>query len=755
MSKLKVSAATDALDPNEIQIGRWCWVGKPDDKNRWFGCVTHVGTNYVLLTAPGGSSSRVHFQKFWKCCEPVANADEIIADHLATAQDKLDSLLSDVKTLTASLAIGPNPALQGSGETQALVVATAGRSYKEYSKELVAAKKTSLPKLFEQIEQTTKALKRWMSAKIVPLKAQADGLHELIEHVETRIFNVELYAGLVEEACQIRKGDPAPLTTPVHLLQRRHYMDEECLAQYEVGGMDYKSIEDFDRWLCRADNFERLLPFPRCVIAFRVRRHEKHREARDIADFVRIMDELEYDKLTFLYVRNGESAYRISTEIEFDEELFPDLDRAQLRGTKLWAKDDFGGDRKFKIITDNERTGMIESYNRELAEWKAETAAYEAALKSPEALGRAKQLGLKKPDHRCINLPWPGSFGPSSDHGRYERYDRENVYYDDITKQIGRDIQKHNRIALILQGLLDRSKALHPHPPWQLWTDEGFAQGVVLVHDQSRAIPSGAPPDFEAYRAELAATLRAGSVTYGQDRLWARAEAEKLCARSGRDLYAGEHRPYGNPGPGKLARPVHVSRTGVCTFEWLREPRTEYDGDGRPRKGKILTRFKCKAADLFHVSEYKPGDFKRFFSDPRTRADYLKWAPPMLQSEEYHAGNVKVREPIAERPVRKTGSLDGRRRYEQQRRRKLLLGKAVRLQRQIETKGGKRHEKGTLWRVCSARGVGFNVCGINTDGSDERDPSGNVVRWLTGLGFYDLEIDHSVPAEPAEKEDDQ
>ncbi len=45
---------------------------------------------------------------------------------------------------------------------------------------------------------------------------------------------------------------------------------------------------------------------------------------------------------------------------------------------------------------------------------------------------------------------------------------------------------------------------------------------------------------------------------------------------------------------------------------------------------------------LFNVDAYTPGDYKQFFEDPRTRAEYLKWAPFLLTAEDYHAGKRKV-----------------------------------------------------------------------------------------------------------------
>ena len=51
---------------------------------------------------------------------------------------------------------------------------------------------------------------------------------------------------------------------------------------------------------------------------------------------------------------------------------------------------------------------------------------------------------------------------------------------------------------------------------------------------------------------------------------------------------------------------------------------------------------------LFNVSAYVPGDFKMFFNDPRTRRNYLKWAPLLIAAEEFHAGSEKAQ---AQRPV--------------------------------------------------------------------------------------------------------
>ena len=118
-------------------------------------------------------------------------------------------------------------------------------------------------------------LARWMTAPMLPLKIQAAQRKDVIEVIDGRVFTVELYAGLCEEVVEVAAGEPAGATEPVHVFQRQHYMDEECLVQYEAGGMKFSDIKEFDAWIARPQNRDRILPFPRTIVAFRVRRHER------------------------------------------------------------------------------------------------------------------------------------------------------------------------------------------------------------------------------------------------------------------------------------------------------------------------------------------------------------------------------------------------------------------------------------------------------------------------------------------------
>lgn len=756
----KAPPASEVLpdDRPGVEVGQWYWV--KEDRDRWFGCVVHVGSNYAELHGLGRDShyvARVHFDEFWERCEKEPDPDGVIDRNVARCRGEVDRLLDRVKELTARLGVGHRAELASGSETQALVRVTSDQPVEEYKAALIRAQKEELPDLFKKIRDANEDLAEWMSARVVPMKARAKDLEGAIGSIEERIFSVELYAGLVEQVTRVRDGEPAPIGEKIRLMQRRHYMDEECLANYEAGGMEFKNIGGFDRWLARKDNLDRILPFPRCVVAFRVRRNRKEREMVDLSDYFRIADEEKADRTTFLYLRNGGRLYRLRTGIEFDEKLFPDMDGSKLTG-KLYG-------RKFaarvdELITENEYLSMLEEHEREVAEWKKRKKAYDAAIRSPEARAKAKEKGLKKPDDSCVDATWPG-FQPFDHTLRdYHPFDRSSVYYDDIMKKVQDDIRAHNRIGLILQGLLDRSPVFHPHPPWQIWTDAGFRQALELVYDESRALTAGEKPDFEAYRARLNASLKEGSVTVGQEDSWELAEGEKESRRLDRDWrtrtsYRPERfRPYGDPGPGKIARVARYQPVARrCTFEWERERQTRRD-DGP--EGPVRVTFTVDASRILNVDAYVPGDFKQFFNDPRTRAEYLRWAPLLLEAEEYHAGNRKAK-PLLKKPgSAPRTSYAGARRYRMRKARKSLVGKAVRLVRSIETRGGTVYEKGTLWRVSSGHGYEFDIVGITGDGKTEKNEGGYVARIVHSVRHVDghaaFEVDPSVPAEKKEEE---
>lgn len=621
----------DRVAIEEIKVGWWYWVSdvkhNPDtgaqSPYEWLGCVTEVGSNYAELTGAGSrQSTRVHFRVFDEKCRREPSPETHVREQVSYWRECSRELLGEVAALTARLCVSPRIRLAGGEETKAVALRGDGQSVEDYGKALAEAREKTLPELFREIRRANEHMAEWMTAEILPLKAQADLLKGAEDVIKERIHSVKLYAGLVEDVCEVRKGKPATLDDQVYLMQRRHYMDEECLLDYRIGGMEFKDIRAFDKWLSRKAAFERIFPFPRCIVAFRVRRNSKDRgEVHNLSQYLDFNALDQADKLTFLYVRNGDRLSRFSTEVEFGEKLFPDLEH---RGVgfgvgKLWAKFFASSTSYEDIVTDEQYQGILEEEKKRERELRK----------------------IPKKDR------WKHGSG-FLESERYRPVTPEDVYFDDAVRVIGAEASRHNQLVLVLQGLLDRSSALHPHPPWQLWTSEGFAAGLRLVYDDSRALVAGDKPDFEAYRAKLNAGIAVGCVTVGQEDAWELHEGAKETARRmaswryKRDESVVERcRPYGDPGPGTLAKVVRFARGARrCTYSWMRERRRSRSWRSA-ETDKLRAMFTCPDSVVLNVTAYRPGDYRQFYADPRTRAEYLKWAPFLLEAEEYHAGNRK------------------------------------------------------------------------------------------------------------------
>ncbi len=209
-------------------------------------------------------------------------------------------------------------------------------------------------------------------------------------------------------------------------------------------------------------------------------------------------------------------------------------------------------------------------------------------------------------------------------------------------KEIGERIKTYNRVAVIIQGLFDRSMVLHPHGRVQVWEPQSFADNIEVIYDAT-TLTYGDKPDFEAYRARLNASVDENSIVTGQEDFWLRLEAEKENDRqnkynSSRRLNYERYQPTGNPGPGLVGPMAEWKpRAKKAVFRWMRERQSyaSYNFDDLPASVTVPLN------ELLNVSAYKPGDFKQFFEDPRTRQEYLKWAPLLLAAEDYHAGKVQ------------------------------------------------------------------------------------------------------------------
>jgi len=632
----------ERIDPSDsIEVGQWYWVDEDDDK---LCCVVELGSNYALLRGPsprGSWSFRVHFDEFWDRCVLEPNAEDILAAKIAEIQDTVNGLLGRARELTKNLSVPDREGLP-EPETRALARLNSNLDPNAYKRALVKAKDETLPDIFKQIKAEHTRLERYMKAGLEPMKGDLASMQAALSRINDRIFSIDLYAGLSEEVVQIAEGEPAPYEAKVHIMQRRLYMDEECLLRYKAGGMEFSDIGQFDAWLAEPENLERIMPFDRCLVAFRVRRKMKDRYGKEfnspLGVFIKMRLE-DADKRTFMYFRNGDRLYRMSTQMQFPEKLFGD-DSFELAEV-MWARCSSSG-RVEDVIPGRLYEQRLQDHMVAKVEMDAFKEAHPDFSRWNRPGGESDEFEawdeLRK-ERYAIDRRLDGQIE------NYVEFTPDTVYFDDIKRYVNKKVVERNRIALIMQGLFDRSPVYHPHPPVELWSQKGFNAAVKLVYDDDRALyGQEEPPDFEAFRRRCNESLETGSVTYGQQSAWRRHMVERYDNDDRRWRtadYDFEKIPYGDPGPGSVARVEHYHpRAEKCRFRWKRRKRSDYAwNEFTPAV------FTCPQEKLLNLDGYSPGDYLQFFEDPRTRADYLKWAPYLLTAEDYHAGKLRVREP--------------------------------------------------------------------------------------------------------------
>lgn len=673
MNEIQQYNNTDKFFENdeELKIGQWVWVkvqdddiedyaeviGSPDKENNylWFACITDIGSNYIKVESSKqrySSSARIHNEEINKRIIIENNPRKVIQDNINNQRNNIDAIFFKINELTKRLGISINSLLENNSsveeqhEITALVINKNNEGVKSYRNELELAKDKTLPEYFKNLKDTQEIIADWMTMEATELKAYTGLYNGAIDKVKNRIFNLDLYAGLSETIEHIHKGKTATIDDKVYLMQRMLFMDEECLLNYETGGMEFNDIHQFDNWLLRKENFERCLPFPKTITAFRIRRSTKDRDISCINDIFINIKLAEADESTYLYIRNGENLYRIITDLPLSEKIFPDQDYYkapnELMFKKDWKQYDFISiyDYKAQVKQKKERI-------RNYAQWEKENPFEEWK----------KTCGKSEKDWNLYYVykhenPFY-SFSNDISESDWTAFTKESVYYDDALKSMTDEMTKYNRIALIIQGILDRTLVLHPHRGIKTSNQNSFQTEVKLIYDGSTVLyEKEVPPDIKAYIETCNSQADADSVWIRQYDIWQEKERRKEEYRRNNDwrwnnkdtsVYKG-YTPFGNPGPSRVSKAHNfMKRARKVTFKWFRDRNTWNDKYGNYVGNKpVSTSITIPIEQLFNISAYKKGDYLQFFNDPRTRQNYLFWANLLLSAEEYHAGNIEL-----------------------------------------------------------------------------------------------------------------
>lgn len=451
----KITDKHKQVNIDDIQIGDWFWIIDDKEGSTDLWCVRKIGSNYVGFTRENHRSTstwRISFDEVETDCIPEKNWKEYFKERMSEDQKQIEEKTKQLILIGQGLHI----LNEASSEPQNLLPSTIVSDPSKYKQDLVTFRDKTKPTIQEEIKNLTNNFT--VSAKNAALtnRVKLERLSSALEKVDDRIFTIELYAGISETVKQIAKGSPAKIDEPICIRQLMLFMDEECLVDYNSGGLDFENLNGFDRWIAKAKNRDRILPEKRGIVAFRVRRNNKdYGPSNSFHEMImKVLKNMENYK-TYLLIRNGYNLYRIATPLDFSPRLVPFRDEI--------------GEKQFTVVTRGE---------------------YDHDWNGP---------GFKrKPD-------------------TVEKITKDNLRFDDHVEEMDSLIKKYNRIFILIQGILDRSDIFAPHPGIRLNLQEHMDKFIYCIRDEEDSLPSKIVT-FEEYRDQLNKTLRKNNWVYSNFR---------------------------------------------------------------------------------------------------------------------------------------------------------------------------------------------------------------------------------------------
>lgn len=303
------------------KLGDWYWVtggGENEEPWRRLLCVIHIASNHVLFDAENQPAERIRFRDLLARTTLEPNWKDFIQQRIAENQKQLQCELERL-ALTYTQA-----GMTEDGGEPTLLPSTTRREPTAAKAALVELRDTLMPEITQSVRDITERIAYEMKNLTLPMRAQFDRMRSRMEEVDGRVFALELYAGLAERTKQIADGQPAAKDEPISVRQMLLYMDEETLFDLDLGGMDWRKLDEFDEWIAKPMNRDRILPEQRGIVALRVRREAKNYPLpSSLGGFIALIDDMQRNMKTYLLLRNGERLYRLASDVDFAPRLIP------------------------------------------------------------------------------------------------------------------------------------------------------------------------------------------------------------------------------------------------------------------------------------------------------------------------------------------------------------------------------------------------------------------------------------------------
>ena len=227
--------------------------------------------------------------------------------------ERINGLLAEASNEeTAASAVPQLPFETGGASSSALITTQHRSSIIEAKQSALLAKK--------RVEVIKAEMQGLLKEQQKALELAARKWEVELGKLNYAISSINLYLGRDESIVCIQEGQAASIEEPLCIRQTILFMDEETALHTEEGGLDFKSLGDFDNWICQPQNLQRVLPERKGIIALRLRRSDKFYANASIWEQIMFQ---EANGGTYILVRNGERLWRIWNDIELPDHLFP------------------------------------------------------------------------------------------------------------------------------------------------------------------------------------------------------------------------------------------------------------------------------------------------------------------------------------------------------------------------------------------------------------------------------------------------
>lgn len=243
-----------------------------------------------------------------KCYEPLGPmpAEVDVPALIAEAQANLLEVAGEANVLAATGADMSAALVPASGSNDAVAIRSS-----------LAHLRTEVVKKQAEVQAAQARMKALVEYQMARAMEALEPLQKQVAMLTEGLWTINLYLGREEEIVTLASGDPAPADEPLTIRQQVLYMDEECRIAAEDGGIDARSIGEFDQWLL-ADpaHLAQVCPEPKAVVVLKPRRSRK---AYEDPWMQKAMDEANAE--TYWLLRNGDNLYSMTTNFNIGERV--------------------------------------------------------------------------------------------------------------------------------------------------------------------------------------------------------------------------------------------------------------------------------------------------------------------------------------------------------------------------------------------------------------------------------------------------